>query len=620
MKIKTKIIAFVISLLMLVGMIPFAVFAEESEASAQSKIVLDGVNITLGEEIAINYYLTLGELGEDEINSLTANFAYGEKNKTVRLADAEKTENGVKLTVGLNVLEMAETVTLTFVDAEGAQVEFNTASSETAISAYTYSVKQYVESILARKSSSDELKAAAKSLLTYAHFAETYFGGEVSTNFDDVMTESDKAIGDVEFTDFNFTIYGDADLLGEGKLVLDDFAKIRISLNVDSEPVVTSEDAELKVLNIDGKYHVDICGITVSDFNKVYTLYINGSETKINLLSVASIVANDVETYGDDFANLAKAIYVYYHSVNNFVAVKNTIVYNVNGGTLPADAPEEYDPAVATKLPEDVTKTNAAFSGWYTTEDLEVGTKLRSIPANYGDKVTLYAKWCQVLEEVVFGEHEITNQSPAQYLQDSAGNDICALGYKSGVTYKVVSDENNQKYLEWKLPGTTSRPEIDFRYNGSGWKNVDDNCISFSLELARDASGNCAPFRIRLRQTHNTSGVANTKDIVLIKVSKAGKIQFSDNSNIATIDAGSSYTLRIVIDMEDLQVRAYNEDYSLIGNYDFTINGVTKGETSLETIKACFQEELINLYADKDVEGVLRIYNVKSVSGDMFAE
>ena len=221
MKIKTKIIAFVISLLMLVGMIPFAVFAEESEASAQSKIVLDGVNITLGEEIAINYYLTLGE---DEINSLTANFAYGEKNKTVRLADAEKTENGVKLTVGLNVLEMAETVTLTFVDAEGAQVEFNTTSSETAISAYTYSVKQYVESILARKSSSDELKAAAKSLLTYAHFAETYFGGEVSTNFDDVMTESDKAIGDVEFTDFNFTIYGDADLLGEGKLVLDDFA------------------------------------------------------------------------------------------------------------------------------------------------------------------------------------------------------------------------------------------------------------------------------------------------------------------------------------------------------------------------------------------------------------
>ena len=616
MKTKTKIIAFVISLVMLVGMIPFAVFAEESEASAQSKIVLDGVNITLGEEIAINYYLTLGE---DEINSLTANFAYGEKNKTVRLADAEKTENGVKLTVGLNVLEMAETVTLTFVDAEGAQVEFNTASSETAISAYTYSVKQYVESILARKSSSDELKAAAKSLLTYAHFAETYFGGEVSTNFDDVMTESDKAIGDVEFTDFTFTIYGDADLLGEGKLVLDDFAKIRISLNVDSEPVVTSEDAELKVLNIDGKYHVDICGITVSDFNKIYTLYINGSETKINLLSVASIVANDVETYGDDFANLAKAIYVYYHSVNNFVAVKNTIVYNVNGGTLPTDAPTEYDPSAVTKLPEDVTKTNAAFSGWYTTEDLEVGTKLRSIPANYGDKVTLYAKWCQVLEEVVFGEYEINNPSETQRLQDSAGKDICVLGYKEGVTYKVV-EENNQKYLKWELPGTTERPEIDFRYNGSGWKNVDDNCISFSLELARDATGKCAPFRIRLRQTHNTSGGSSKKDIALIKVSNTGRIQFSDNTNIATIGAGSSYTLRIVIDMEDLQVRAYNEDYSLIGNYDFTISGVTKGVTPLETIKACFQEELINLYADASTAGVLRIYNVKSVSGDMFAE
>ena len=72
--------------------------------------------------------------------------------------------------------------------------------------------------------------------------------------------------------------------------------------------------------------------------------------------------------------------------------------------------------------------------------------------------------------------------------------------------------------------------------------------------------------------------------------------------------------------MEDLQVRAYNEDYSLIGSYDFDIYSVTKGETSLETIKACFQEELINLYADANVEGILRIYNVKSVAGDMFAE
>lgn len=635
MKIKTKIIAFVISLLMLVGMIPFAVFAEESEASAQSKIVLDGVNITLGEEIAINYYLTLGELGEDEINSLTANFAYGEKNKTVRLADAEKTENGVKLTVGLNVLEMAETVTLTFVDAEGAQVEFNTASSETAISAYTYSVKQYVESILARKSSSDELKAAAKSLLTYAHFAETYFGGEVSTNFDDVMTETDKAIGDVEFTDFDFTIYGDADLLGEGKLVLDDFAKIRISLNVDSEPVVTSEDAELEVLNINGKYHVDICGITVSDFNKVYTLYINGSETKINLLSVASIVANDVEEYGDNFANLAKAIYVYYHSVNNFVAVKNTIVYNVNGGTLPTNAPTEYDPSTVTKLPEDVTKKNVEFSGWYTTEDLQVGTKVRSIPENYGDKVTLYARYHEVYVNDTYGRN-VNVTSSSGYVRDTTGNAETTYATKTNSSF-VRKDDNGKNYILWTMG--TKNSGITVKMKETNTKQITDayaasydGCISYTIQLSLEPEKSCSNVNFRF-DADTTSG--STKELNLLRVNE-NKVQLinggdtSDTIHVATLKAGEITTLRFVIDLNNLEVRVYNyfkdtDTYEAKReNTDGTVTELVAtiaipssvGTTSQDLINA-LNNSMLRLYDTKG-SSALRIYGIKIETTDIF--
>ena len=60
----------------------------------------------------------------------------------------------------------------------------------------------------------------------------------------------------------------------------------------------------------DGEYYVDINGITAADLDKVYTFTVNGVDVSINVLGVASIVANDA-SYGESFINLMKALYLY---------------------------------------------------------------------------------------------------------------------------------------------------------------------------------------------------------------------------------------------------------------------------------------------------------------------
>ena len=426
-------------------------------------------------------------------------------------------------------------------------------------------------------------------------------------------------------------------MLGEGKLVLDDFAKIRISLNVDSEPVVTSEDAELKVLNIDGKYHVDICGITVSDFNKVYTLYINRSETKINLLSAASIVANDVETYGDNFANLAKAIYVYYHSVNNFVAVKNTIVYNVNGGTLPADAPTEYDPAVATKLPEDVTKKNLAFSGWYTTEKLEVGTKLRSIPANYGDKVTLYARYHEIYVNETYGR-DVNVTSGKGYIRDTTGNAKTTYTTKTNSSF-VRKDDNGKNYILWTMG--TKNSEINIKMDTTNTNQITDayaasydGCISYTIQLSLEPEKDCSNVNFRFDAVTTAGG---KKDLNLLRVN-GGKVQlpaadnngFDSTIHVASLEAGKITTLRFVIDLNNLEVRVYNyfkETDTYEAKRENSNGTVTElvdkidipssvGTTSEDLVNA-LNQGMLRLY-DTQGSSALRIYGIKIETTDIF--
>ncbi len=73
----------------------------------------------------------------------------------------------------------------------------------------------------------------------------------------------------------------------------------------------------------------------------------------------------------------------------------NTIVYNLNGGTLPADAPLLYSNTQATTLPTP-ERAGYIFKGWYTTDTFEHKTDITEIPTSEEGKFYIYAKWEEI--------------------------------------------------------------------------------------------------------------------------------------------------------------------------------------------------------------------------------
>ena len=338
MKQKSKWIVLSLALAVLLFVFSFSAFSAED-----SSITLNGTSVSLSSEIALNYYFTASS---DMIEACTVQFTYAGREKSVALKDGEVTDDGIKISVGLNVCEVALDVTMTIVDEEGVTVDFSSANHNEKQSGHTYSVKQYVSDLVASNGVSDEAKNAAKSVLLYAYYAQAYLTGTAPTAFDDILSQTDKTyISDSEFGtvilgvdeaneyivkrySFENVISGSPSLLGSGRLILDSYAKIRIALKVSEAPAVSSENAKFSVFESDGIYYVDICDIAVGNFDTVYTLNINGTTAKINLLSAAGVVANHEELYGEDFANFAKAIYAYYHHVKYYANSENHKLYD----------------------------------------------------------------------------------------------------------------------------------------------------------------------------------------------------------------------------------------------------------------------------------------------------
>lgn len=76
-----------------------------------------------------------------------------------------------------------------------------------------------------------------------------------------------------------------------------------------------------------------------------------------------------------------------------------TITYNLNGGTNPADAPNEYDGTSAITLPKP-TKTDYVFNDWFDNAEL-TGSAVRKITVGSTGNKEFWAKWDEPVWRIV---------------------------------------------------------------------------------------------------------------------------------------------------------------------------------------------------------------------------
>ncbi len=238
----------------------------------------------------------------------------------------------------------------------------------------------------------------------------------------------------------------------------------------------------------------------------------------------------------------------------------NAIIYETNGGKLPEGAPTEYDTALGTVLPTNVTRNGYLFGGWYTSADF-TGERIDVIPFGGMNPVKVYAKWLYIAmdedwddKDFVHPESLNTNRDGIIYNTGNATSEI-----KPGTGFVTVKDESGNTYLKAFSPSYT----IFLVANNNGqyqFPEFQETAVTFEFEYGRDGDNYLATNNLRLQ----TSG------------GKFGNYQFlnidGDTGN-ATLNGASApfvtigsemVTFRITIDFAALTVTAYGDNAEVL--------------------------------------------------------
>ncbi len=282
------------------------VTALDKNAMADGTVALKSYSVTLGETLGVNFYAAIG-------SAKTAVITVGDKQQIINLAKLQANADGIyKISSAVSSINVGEKIKLAFYGEDGKAMNIITADALYE-GTYITSVKDYAKAVASNeKLYGTEAVTAVKAMLNYAAYAEKYFGK--NAGFDTVLAQSDRAavteldpsliIGTVSADGYNASA-----ILADAQLILNNATKIR--LNLTGEAVVTSSYDGVQYVEADGKFYIDIWNIDAKNLDTVYELTVNGTNVKVSVLGIASIVANDVATYGTDFVNLMKALYLY---------------------------------------------------------------------------------------------------------------------------------------------------------------------------------------------------------------------------------------------------------------------------------------------------------------------
>ncbi|MBQ3084528.1 MAG: InlB B-repeat-containing protein [Clostridia bacterium] len=131
------------------------------------------------------------------------------------------------------------------------------------------------------------------------------------------------------------------------------------------------------------------------------------------------------------------------------IRVTYNITYNLDGGTLPTDAPQTYVSDVETSLPDigSVKKNNYVFYGWYDNAALS-GDPIYSIPAATDGDRTFYAKYLPIDRTITTAAQLVTFANAVNSGTNFAGKAV-VIGANinlSGTTYPVIGNTLNTPF------------------------------------------------------------------------------------------------------------------------------------------------------------------------------
>ena len=283
--------------------------------SAEEKPSLSFYSISLNGDVAINYYMTLpAAVAADETAYMLFTMADGEQIQVPVTEEQKVTVNGdtyYKFTASVAAKEMTDDVKAQFIYAGG----------ETEV--YTYSVKQYADTILAGEYQ-DELKALVSAMLQYGAYAQLHFG----YNTGKLAAEpAQMSVTAADLADHASTAAQGTDLakLYAASLLLKSETSLRLFFQVADGAALSAscDGSDMTVNSRSGLYYVDVTNISAKDLDEKVSVAISDGTDSVEVgydpMTYCYNVLNAAEgTYAESLLNVVRALYLYNQAANAY--------------------------------------------------------------------------------------------------------------------------------------------------------------------------------------------------------------------------------------------------------------------------------------------------------------
>lgn len=236
-----------------------------------------GYSLTLTGNIGVNFFMNLSSIALADENAKVV-FSYADKTATVPLSEGEYTNNGYKFTCEVPAKDMSSEITCKVVTSTQESQEFS------------YSVKEYAEYMLANVDTYYNEYELVSSMLNYGAAAQEYFGYNTDTLANESLSEDDKSVEEIDFSDYCFTIseedenvtYYGTSLSLESEVAIKHYFIIDKSVDISAlEVLVNGKDAELtkngnlyvlKITDIPAQDIYDAYEVNVGDVTLEYSV------------------------------------------------------------------------------------------------------------------------------------------------------------------------------------------------------------------------------------------------------------------------------------------------------------------------------------------------------------
>lgn len=268
----------------------------------------DGYTISLGGNIAVNYYVTLTEKAlADENTKMVFTTPNGE---TVEVPVSEATMSGdyYVFTCEVAAKEMTSNIAAQVITSDDASVVSN------------YSVKEYAEYILDKGNSSsvNEYTYAVplvKSMLNYGATAQIYFDYNTENLANDsvYMSEADKVVTEYDMSDYAYTLTGEQEGVSfyGGVLSLESETAVKVYFRIDDTSVldnITVGGEKVTAVENGSYYEIKISDIPAHHLGATYEIKVGEVTLVYGPYNYAYSALN---TDNEELKNVVKAMVAY---------------------------------------------------------------------------------------------------------------------------------------------------------------------------------------------------------------------------------------------------------------------------------------------------------------------